>query len=167
MNLYDLNSCFVIEESILLAQTLNYIGYCILVNWSTDKNVNYYYFQVKILIESETCEIPGMLVNLIKSYLENRKHRVIIDKSYSNYKYLSTDLPRGTVLRLPTCMIYLWYFSANYKRQDNIRGDDNLGILVSNPNQDLEFIEQFKTVARYKWIVLKCFQNEVLAPWSL
>ena len=48
-----------------------------------------------------------LVIFLIMSYLENRKQRVRIDKSYSNYNCLSNGLSQGTALGPLLFLIYL------------------------------------------------------------
>ena len=94
--------------------------------------------------------INGKLMNLLKSYLSNRKQRVLINGSESDWGEIESGVPQGSVLGLLLLLIYINDLEIGIKSHSKFFADDtSLFPIVRDPNtsacelnHDLKLISQ-------------------------
>ena len=99
--------------------------------------------------------ISGSLLKLLENYLSNRKQRVVLNGSTSDYDDIKSGVPQGSVLGPLLFLIYINDLEDDIKSQIRFFADDTmLYSIVRNPtitsnqlNQDLETIRQWA----YQW----------------
>ena len=97
--------------------------------------------------------IKGKLLNLFESYLSNRKQRVIINGSESDWGIIESGVPQGSVLGPLLFLIYINDLEKGIKSQINFFADDTsifsivrtLNTTADELNHDLRFINQWAT----------------------
>ena len=97
----------------------------------------------------------GKLLNLLKSYLENRNQRVLLNGSESGWGIVESGVPQGSVLGTLLFKIYINDLENGIKSHIKCFADDtSLFTIVKDPdisavelNQDLHLISQWA----YQW----------------
>ena len=92
--------------------------------------------------------ICGPLIDLLGNYLKNRKQRVVINGSYSNYFQIKSGVPQGSVLGPLLFLIYINDLEKEIKSNIKFFADDTMIFsVVRDPtrtanelNQDLQTI---------------------------
>ena len=95
--------------------------------------------------------ISGSLFKLLANYLNNRKHRVVLNGSCSDYSEIESGVPQGSVLGPLLFLIYINDLERNIKSNINFFADDTmLFSIVKDPvisgddlNHDLDIIHQW------------------------
>ena len=95
--------------------------------------------------------ICGSLIKLFESYLHNRKQRVVLNGSYSDYSIIESGVPQGSVLGPLLFLIYINDLERNIKSNIKFFADDTmLFSIVKDPtvsaadmNHDLDLICQW------------------------
>ena len=95
--------------------------------------------------------ISGRLLRLFENYLHNRKQRVVLNGSLSDYSEIESGVPQGSVLGPLLFLIYINDLERNIKSDINFFADDTmLFSIVRNPvisaddlNHDLDIIYQW------------------------
>ena len=95
--------------------------------------------------------ISGNLLNLFESYLSNRKQRVMINGSESDWGKIDAGVPQGSVLGPLLFLIYVNDLEKGIKSQINFFADDtsmfsivrNLNTTADDLNHDLNLINQW------------------------
>ena len=70
--------------------------------------------------------VSGNLLNLTRSYLHNRKQRVVINGSCSDYFSIESGVPQGSVLGPLLFLIYINDLEANIKSRIKFFADDTM-----------------------------------------
>ena len=99
--------------------------------------------------------VNGRVLKLFESYLSNRKQRVVINGSYSEYLPIESGVPQGSVLGPLLFLIYINDLEKNIKSNIKFFADDTmLFSIVKDPkvtamelNHDLNIIRQWA----YQW----------------
>ena len=105
-----------------------------------------------------SCKVPfkrnrinGKLLDLLGSYLSNRKQCVVINGSESEWGIVDTGVPQGSVLGPLLFLIYITDLEEGIKSEVKLFADDtSLFSIVRNPNttadglnHDLNLIKQW------------------------
>ena len=99
--------------------------------------------------------ISGSLLSLMENYLSNRKQRVVLNGSESNFYPIEAGVPQGSVLGPLLFLIYINDLEKNIKSEVKFFADDTmLFSIVHNPlisafdlNHDLQMISNWA----YQW----------------
>ena len=108
-----------------------------------------------LIFKLEQNGISGNLLKLFHNYLSNRKQRVVLNGSYSDYSTVESGVPQGSVLGPLLFLIYINDLERNIKSNIKFFADDTmLFSIVKNPelsandlNHDLNIISQWA----YQW----------------
>ena len=95
--------------------------------------------------------ISGNLLRLLQNYLDDRKQRVVINGSYSDYSNIESGVPQGSVLGPLLFLVYMNDLERNIESNIKFFADDTmLFSLVKNPqtsenelNRDLDAIRMW------------------------
>ena len=99
--------------------------------------------------------IYGNLLNLFENYLENRKQRVVLNGSHSDYSSIESGVPQGSVLGPLLFLIYINDLETNIHSNIKFFADDTMlysvvrdpFIFANDLNHDLHVIQQWA----YQW----------------
>ena len=87
--------------------------------------------------------ISGSLFKLLANYLNNRKHRVVLNGSCSDYSEIESGVPQGSVLGPLLFLIYIDDLERNIKSNINFFADDTMPVISGDDlNHDLDIIHQ-------------------------
>ena len=104
-----------------------------------------------LLFKMEQYGINGSLLSLIKSFLNNRKQRVVLNGQCSDWKEISAGVPQGSVLDPLFFLLYINDLPLGLKSNVRMFADDtSLFSIVNNPvessqdlNHDLKLINSW------------------------
>ena len=99
--------------------------------------------------------VSGPVLNLLTNYLQNRKQRVVLNGSSSNYFPTESGVPQGSVLGPLLFLIYINDLEKNIKSKIKFFADDTMifsvvqgtALTASVLNHDLELINMWA----YQW----------------
>ena len=108
-----------------------------------------------LLFKLEQNGISGNLLKFFKSYLYNRKQRVVLNGAYSEYSLIESGVPQGSVLGPLLFLIYINDLEVGLKSKVKFFADDTMLYNIVNVpseaadelNRDLEIIQRWA----YKW----------------
>ena len=104
-----------------------------------------------LIFKLEQNGISGNLLKLFHNYLKDRKQRVVLNGSFSDYSSIGSGVPQGSVLGPLLFLIYINDLEKNIKSNVKFFADDKmLYFIVKDPeltasdlNQDLHTIQQW------------------------
>ena len=104
-----------------------------------------------LIFKLEQNGISGNLLKLFHNYLKDRKQRVVLNGSFSDYSSIESGVPQGSVLGPLLFLIYINDLEKNIKSNVKFFADDTmLYSIVKDPelsasdlNQDLHTIQQW------------------------
>ena len=70
--------------------------------------------------------VSGGLLKLFENYLHNRKQRVVLNGTYSDYSIIESGVPQGSVLGPLLFLIYINDFEKNINSNINFFADDTM-----------------------------------------
>ena len=108
-------------------------------------------WQEGLIFKLEQNGISGDLLKLFRNYLGNRKQRVVLNGSYSDFSSVESGVPQGFVLGPLLFLVYINDLERNIKSNVKFFADDTmLFSIVNNPelsaidlNHDLGVIHQW------------------------
>ena len=80
--------------------------------------------------------IRGKALDIIRSYLSNRKQRVKIDKVQSQYKNITIGVPQGTILGPLLFILYVNDLLMEMPKDSVISYADDTAVIISDENWD-------------------------------
>ena len=87
-----------------------------------------------LVFKLEQNGISGNLLRLLQNYLDDRKQRVVINGSYSDYLNIQSGVPQGSVLGPLLFLVYINDLERNIKSNIRFFADDTmLFSIVKNP----------------------------------
>ena len=86
-----------------------------------------------LIFKLEQNGISGNLLKFFESYLHNRKQRVILNGSYSEYYSIESGVPQGSVLGPLLFLVYINDLEKNIKSNVKFFADDMLYSIVKDP----------------------------------
>ena len=104
-----------------------------------------------LIFKLEQNGIYGNLLRLLQNYLDDRKQRVVINGSYSDYSNIESDVPQGSVLGPLVFLVDTNDLERNIKSNIKFFADDtmlfstvkNPGISANELNRDLDAIRMW------------------------
>ena len=108
-----------------------------------------------LIFKLEQNGVSGSLLKLFQNYLSDRKQRVVLNGSYSEYSSIESGVPQGSVLGPLLFLIYINDLERNIKSNIKFFADDTmLFSIVNDPeisanelNHDLDIIHKWA----YEW----------------
>ena len=97
---------------------------------------------VKLIRKLESYGINSVLVRWIKSFLANRKQRVVIGDSSSNWEDVTSSVPQGSVLGPLLFTIFISDLSDKTKNQCKLYADDCKLIGIIKKEEDVQVIQK-------------------------
>ena len=99
--------------------------------------------------------VSGSLLKIFRNYLNNRKQRVVLNATCSNYTLVESGVPQGSVLGPLLFLIYINDLEINKKSNMKFFADDTMlfsivndpALSANNLNHDLRLIQQWA----YQW----------------
>ena len=79
-----------------------------------------------LIFKLEQNGISGNLLRLLLNYLDDRKQRVVINGSYSDYSNIESGVPQGSVLGPLLFLVYINYLERNIKSNIKFFADDTM-----------------------------------------
>ena len=95
-----------------------------------------------LLAKLKACGISENLLQWFKNYLENRRQRVVLPGTMSNWAPINAGVPQGSILGPLLFLVYINDIVANI--QSNIRlfaDDTSLYLIVDHAHQTAEIIQ--------------------------
>ena len=87
-----------------------------------------------LLFKLERLGVRDPLLSWFRSYLTNRRQRVVIDGTVSDWKYVQAGLPQGSVLGLLLFLVYINYITDSIQSTCFLYADDtSLLEIVEDP----------------------------------
>ena len=104
-----------------------------------------------LIFKLEQNGVSGSLLKLFENYLSNRKQRVVLNGSYTEYSNIESGVPQGSVLGPLLFLIYINDLEKNIKSNIKFFADDTmLFSIVKHPeisanelNHDLDIIQKW------------------------
>lgn len=139
-----------------LLETIDFITY----NLNSDNQTDIIYLDYakafdkvshnKLLIKLESYSINVSILKWIESFLKNRKQRVAIGDSFSEWKSVSSGVPQGTVLAPVLFVIYINDLPDQVKSMFKLYADDSkLGAKIENINDCIQLQEDLDNVINW------------------
>ena len=94
--------------------------------------------------------VSGSLLKLFQNYLNNRKQRVVLNGSFSEYSKIASGVPQGSILGPLLFIIYINDLGKHIKSNINFFADDTMlfsvvkdpNISANDLNHDLDIINR-------------------------
>ena len=96
----------------------------------------------RLIVKLKQNGISGSVIKLFEHNLHNRKQRVVLNGSFSDYSIIKSGLPQGSVLNPLLFLIYINDFENNIKSNINFFADDYV-LSADDLNHDLDIIYQW------------------------
>ena len=105
--------------------------------------------------------ISGSLLKLFENYLHNRKHRMVLNGSYSDYSSIESGVPQGSVLGPLLFLVYINDLERNIKSNIKFFTDDTMRFSIvkhlvtsaNDLNRDLDMIYQWAHHGKWNLIM--------------
>ena len=106
--------------------------------------------------------VSGNLLTFFQNYLNNRKQRVVLNGSYSNYSTIESGVPQGSVLDPLLFLIYINDLERNTKSNIKFFADDTM--LLSNVKDP---VVSANNLNHGKWSLILTLLNKQLEFYFL
>ena len=100
-----------------------------------------------LIYKLEQNGVTGSLLKFLQHYLKNRKQRVVLNDSNSNYSTVKSGVPQGSMLGPLLFLVYINDLEKNIKSNINFFADDTL--LFSIVNTVVQMLISFTCVLHY------------------
>jgi hypothetical protein len=139
-----------------LLETIDFITY----NLNSDSQTDIIYLDYakafdkvshnKLLIKLESYSINISILKWIEAFLKNRKQRVVIGDSFSDWESVTSGVPQGTVLAPVLFVIYINDLPHQVKSMFKLYVDDSkLGAKIENLNHCIQLQEDSDSVINW------------------